>query len=206
MEFDKKIIGKRIKYYRERAGYSQTDFANLLGIKNNALSQYESGDRSIDDNIKFAICAALQIEPNELFAYQPSKKGIKIPVLGRVVAGIPIEAITEILDYEEITENLAATGDFFALVAKGDSMNPTIIDGDVLIIRKQDTVDDGQVGIVLIDGMDATVKRIHITAGGITLIGDNPAVFPPHFYTNDEIDTLPVKIIGKVVEIRRKMI
>ena len=85
-------------------------------------------------------------------------------------------------------------------------MNPTIVDGDVLIIRKQETVDDGQVGIVLIDGMDATVKRIHITAGGITLIGDNPSVYTPHFYTKDEIITLPVKIIGVVAEIRRKMI
>ena len=204
MEFDKKIIGKRIKYYRERAGYSQTDFANLLGIKNNALSQYESGDRSIDDNIKFAICAALQIEPNELFAYQPSKKGVKIPVLGRVVAGIPIEAITEILDYEEITENLAATGDFFALVAKGDSMTGVgIHDGDVVFFREQDMVDNGQIAAVFVDD-EVTLKRVvyYREKNKLILYSENPA-FEPLVYLGEELDH--IHIIGRAIAQLRKL-
>lgn len=201
-------LGQKLKMLREKSGKTQQEIATILCLNRVTYTQYENDKRvpPLESLKKLAEIYNVSIDELSGRPISNHQSGIKIPVLGRVVAGIPIEAITEILDYEEITENLAATGDFFALVAKGDSMNPTIIDGDVLIIRKQDTVDDGQVGIVLIDGMDATVKRIHITAGGITLIGDNPAVFPPHFYTNDEIDTLPVKIIGKVVEIRRKMI
>lgn len=201
--------GDRLKFLRINKKISQQQLADYLGVDRTMVGKYELKNSTPADDVLTKMASYFNVSRSFLLGIDDEgnkKHGIKIPVLGRVVAGIPIEAITEILDYEEITENLAATGDFFALVAKGDSMNPTIIDGDVLIIRKQDTVDDGQVGIVLIDGMDATVKRIHITAGGITLIGDNPAVFPPHFYTNDEIDTLPVKIIGKVVEIRRKMI
>ncbi len=201
--------GDRLKFLRINKKISQQQLADYLGVDRTMVGKYELKNSTPADDVLNKMASYFNVSRSFLLGIDDEgnkKHGIKIPVLGRVVAGIPIEAITEILDYEEITENLAATGDFFALVAKGDSMNPTIIDGDVLIIRKQDTVDDGQVGIVLIDGMDATVKRIHITAGGITLIGDNPAVFPPHFYTNDEIDTLPVKIIGKVVEIRRKMI
>lgn len=201
--------GDRLKFLRINKKISQQQLADYLGVDRTMVGKYELKNSTPADDVLNKMASYFNVSRSFLLGIDEEgnkKHGIKIPVLGRVVAGIPIEAITEILDYEEITENLAATGDFFALVAKGDSMNPTIIDGDVLIIRKQDTVDDGQVGIVLIDGMDATVKRIHITAGGITLIGDNPAVFPPHFYTNDEIDTLPVKIIGKVVEIRRKMI
>ena len=201
--------GERLKFLRTNNKISQQQLADYLGVDRTMVGKYELKNSTPADDVLNKMASYFNVSRSFLLGIDDEgnkKHGVKIPVLGRVVAGIPIEAITEILDYEEITENLAATGDFFALVAKGDSMNPTIIDGDVLIIRKQDTVDDGQVGIVLIDGMDATVKRIHITAGGITLIGDNPAVFPPHFYTNDEIDTLPVKIIGKVVEIRRKMI
>ena len=200
--------GDRLKFLRTNKKISQQQLADYLGVDRTMVGKYELKNSTPADDVLNKMASYFNVSRSFLLGIDDEgnkKHGVKIPVLGRVVAGIPIEAITEILDYEEITENLAATGDFFALVAKGDSMNPTIIDGDVLIIRKQDTVDDGQVGIVLIDGMDATVKRIHITAGGITLIGDNPAVFPPHFYTNDEIDTLPVKIIGKVVEIRRKM-
>ena len=194
-------LGQKLKMLREKSGKTQQEIAAILCLNRVTYTQYENDKRvpPLESLKKLAEIYNVSIDELSGRPISSHQSGIKIPVLGRVVAGIPIEAITEILDYEEITENLAA------MVAKGDSMNPTIIDGDVLIIRKQDTVDDGQVGIVLIDGMDATVKRIHITAGGITLIGDNPAVFPPHFYTNDEIDTLPVKIIGKVVEIRRKL-
>ena len=68
----------------------------------------------------------------------------KIPVLGRVAAGIPINAITEIIDTEEISEELAKTGDFFALKIKGDSMEPRIVDGDVVIVKQQEDAENGR--------------------------------------------------------------
>ena len=133
-------------------------------------------------------------------------KGTRIPVLGRVIAGIPIEAITEILDYEEIPETMAAQGEYFGLVAQGNSMSPTIVEGDVLIIRKQPFVENGKAAIVLVNGCEATVKRVHVTDSAVTLVADNPVAYPPHTYTKEEALCLPIKILGVVVEIRRKMI
>lgn len=130
-------------------------------------------------------------------------RGVRIPVLGRVVAGIPIEAIEEILDYEEISESMARTGDFFALQVKGDSMEPRMYEGDVVIVRKQETAQTGDVAIVLVNGDEATVKKIRIMDSGIMLIPFNTK-YDPWIYTAEDIERLPVKIIGKVVECRQK--
>lgn len=131
-------------------------------------------------------------------------RGVKIPVLGRVVAGIPIEAVTDIIDYEEIPEALAKTGEFFALKVQGDSMSPRICDGDVVIVRKQEEVESGEVAIVMVNGDEATIKEVRFSAFGLTLVGWNVGVYPPHFYPIDEVQNLPVRIIGKVVELRGK--
>jgi repressor LexA len=129
---------------------------------------------------------------------------VKITVLGSVVAGIPVEAIEDILDYEEIDSSLANTGDFFALKIKGASMEPQFFEGDVVIVRKQSYINSGEIGIMLVNGSDATVKKIKKDRNGILLIGNNTEVYSPHYYTNEEIETLPVRCIGKVVELRRK--
>lgn len=120
------------------------------------------------------------------------------------MAGIPLDAIEEIIDYEEIPKSMSATGEFFALQVKGDSMLPTLKDGDVVIVKKQPTVDSGDIAIVLVNGNEATVKEVKESPGGITLIGHNVAVYTPQFYSNEEIKSLPVEVLGKVVEMRRK--
>ncbi len=135
-------------------------------------------------------------------------KGARIPVVGNVAAGIPIEAIEQI-DYddpdswEEITQNLAETGRFFALRIHGDSMSPEIKNGDIVIVRCQDYFDNGDVVIVQINGDEATCKKIRATPEGMTLISINPN-YDPMFFTAKQINELPVKVIGKVVEQRRK--
>lgn len=120
------------------------------------------------------------------------------------MAGIPIEAVEEILDYEEITPELAATGEFFALKIRGHSMEPRMMEGDVVIVRKQEDVESGDVAIVLVNGNEATVKRVKKQEEGITLIATNTSVYEPHFYSNKEIKKLSVQILGKVVELRGK--
>ena len=129
---------------------------------------------------------------------------ILIPVLGRIVAGEPIDAITDIIDYEEITPRMAQKGKHFALVVKGNSMEPTLQEGDVVIVRQQPTVENGEIAIVLVNGNEATVKEVKEAPAGITLIGHNVAVYTPHFYTREQIESLPITILGKVVELRRK--
>lgn len=131
--------------------------------------------------------------------------GIRIPVLGEVPCGIPIEAI-ELIDaeeWEEISEKLARTGTFYGLIAKGDSMSPRIQEGDVLIVRQQSDAESGDVVIAKVDGEEATCKRLLKQDGGIVLQPFNPA-HSPMYFSNDEIMTKPVKIIGKVVENRQK--
>ncbi|WP_418294448.1 LexA family protein [Megasphaera massiliensis] len=134
---------------------------------------------------------------------RPAGRGIRIPVLGRVVAGVPIEAVEEILDYEEITPALAATGDFFALQVRGDSMQPKLEEGDIVIVKQQEDVESGDIAIVLVNGNDATIKQVKKLEGGIMLYGFNPDVYEPHFYSNQQIIDLPVRILGKVIESRR---
>ena len=131
-------------------------------------------------------------------------KGVLIPVLGRVQAGLPIEAIEEIIDYEEIPEEMAQCGEYFGLQVKGESMEPKFSEGDVVIVKKQPDIESGQIGIVIVNGTDATIKRVvKHDEGGISLVALNP-VYPPKFYTNNEIANMPVNIIGRVVELRAK--
>lgn len=130
-------------------------------------------------------------------------KGLKIPVLGSVRAGLPMEAVENILDYEEIGEEMARQGDFFALQIKGDSMEPRIKEGDVVIVRKQPDVENGEIAIVLVNGDEATIKKVQKFTGGINLVPSNPA-YEVKTFTNQQIETLPVKILGKVVELRAK--
>lgn len=132
-------------------------------------------------------------------------KGVRIPILGRVVAGIPLEAITDIEGYEEITPKMASLGEYFALKIKGHSMEPQILDNDVVICKCQSDVESGDIAIILVNGDEATCKQIKKSQEGVTLIGFNPVVYPPHFYSNKEIETLPVNVIGKVVELRRSL-
>jgi repressor LexA len=131
-------------------------------------------------------------------------KGVWIPVMGEIAAGIPLEAITNIIDYEEITKKPSDKSEYFGLKVKGDSMFPYYLTGDVVIVKKQPDVETGQVAIVLVDGENATVKKINKTDKGIMLIPLNTN-YEAVFYSNEEIISLPITIIGVVVELRRKI-
>jgi SOS-response transcriptional repressor LexA len=131
----------------------------------------------------------------------------KIPLLGKVAAGVPIYADDHVEGHEFIDSKYRNDGfEYFALRVSGHSMEPTIQDGDIVVVRQQDTVDSGQIAIVLVDGEDATAKEVRIDKAGITLVGHNISVYTPKFYTNEQIADLPVKIIGLVIEVRHKLI
>lgn len=204
--------GKRLKMLREEKGLTQKDLAEKLSLTPKAISFYELGSREPSGDALIRMAHILGTTTDYLLgnsiikeADQKVSRGVRIPVLGRVVAGIPIEAVEEILDYEEITPELAATGEFFALKIRGHSMDPRMMEGDVVIVRRQDDVESGDVAIVLVNGNEATVKRVKKQEEGITLIATNTSVYEPHFYSNKEIAELPVRILGRVVELRGKM-
>jgi repressor LexA len=135
---------------------------------------------------------------------QSSKSnGIKINVLGRVTDGISIEDIEDIIDTEEIPEELARTGTFFGLRIEGDSMEPDIHSGDIVIVKQQADAESDEIVIALTNGNDGVCKRLKKYENSIALISLNPHYEPMYFSSND-INEKPVKIIGKVVELRRK--
>lgn len=146
---------------------------------------------------------AVRMARDPAFAASVQNRGVRVPVYGNVAAGIPIEAITDIEDYEEISQEMAAKGEYAALCIHGDSMEPKMSDGDVVIVRLQETIESGETAIVMINGGDATCKKIMRTDEGIMLISTNPK-YSPMFYSNKQIEELPVRIWGKVVELRAK--
>lgn len=132
-----------------------------------------------------------------------ANKGVWIPVYGNIAAGIPIEAIEDIIDQEEISADLAAAGEYIALRVKGSSMEPRITEGDVVIIKRQETIENGEIAAVLVNGNDVTLKQVKVEENGLWLIPFNSA-FPHKFYTKKECAELPVRILGKMVELRAK--
>ncbi len=208
----------RLSELRKQKGLKQGDLAASLGVAQSTLSGWENGKFEIDDKNKIKLADFFGVSVDYLLGREvsanspwnengidmaPRKKGIKIPVLGRVVAGVPVEAVQDVIDYEEIDEEMAKTGEFFALQIKGDSMEPRIKSGDVVIVRKQDIVDSGDVAIVMVNGDDATCKKFVKHKNGVSLVSMNPA-YTPMFYTMDEVESLPVRILGRVMELRAK--
>lgn len=166
----------------------------------------EANDYNMDASIKeyLAFEKAQSADAMAEFSGAPtSTGGVWIPVLGRVAAGVPITATEEVLDYEEITLEMANRGKYFALRVQGDSMEPKISNGDVVIVRQQPDVDSGQIAVVMVNGEDATVKRVVKQPNGIMLVANNPS-YQPMFYSNEDIEKLPVRICGRVVELRAK--
>ena len=196
-----------LKKLREREGISQKKLANKLEVAQSTVGMWESGKSNPEYETLRKIAKYFDVNIDYLVngnqIIQTENNTIKIPVIGQISAGVPIEAIENILGYEEMTNEMAATGDFFGLLIKGNSMEPRIKQNDVLIVRKQSDIDSGDVAVVLVNGYDATVKKVMKHKDGISLISFNEA-YAPTFYTYNEVETLPVEIIGKVIELRGK--
>lgn len=200
------MFNERLKTLRIQRKMTQSELAKKIYISQPAYSKYEVGTASPNPETLSKIADALDVSVDYLLGSdsQPARPGyIRIPVLGRVAAGIPIDAIEEVIDWEDISAEAAGDGEYFGLQIKGHSMEPKISDGDVVIVRRQPDVDSGDIAVVLVNGDDATVKRIKKSPQGVTLIPSNPA-YEPMYYTNTEIESLPVQILGRVVELRAK--
>lgn len=216
-----------IKAKRLELGMTMKELAEKVGVSEGTVSRWESGEiENMRRNVIVSLAKALKLTPAVLMGWNdpepssitytlppshgedsvmvPVPGGYRIPVLGKVVAGVPINAVTDISGFEEIPEQMGRAGEFFALEIKGRSMEPTLHEGDVVIVRQQPEVENGEIAIVLINGDEATVKEVKESPEGLTLIGHNVAIYTPHFYNRKEIDSLPIQILGKVVELRRK--
>ena len=212
-------IGKKIRDARKNAGMTQVELAKATNLSRSYIGDIEKDRYNPSVSTLQAIAKATNVPvetllggaapappaPQKSIEASPAPKVTRyvyrIPVVGRVAAGQPILAQEEIIDYEYIDERLHKGGDqYFGLVVKGSSMEPTIHDGDTIIVRVQETVENGQIAVVLVDGEDATVKEVKESEEGLTLIGHNVAVYAPHFYSREEVEKLPIRIIGRVIQ------
>lgn len=205
---NKEIMAKNIQYYMDKYEKTRQDMCDALGVKYTTFTDWVKGNSYPRiDKIElmanyFGISKADLVEehlPDKL----KRAHGVVINVYGRVAAGIPLEMVEDIIDTEEIPEEMAKTGDFFGLQIHGDSMEPRMKEGDVVIVRKQDDAESGDTVIATVNGTDATCKRLKKYADGIALIATNPA-YDPMYFSNEEISSKPVRIIGRVMELRAK--
>ena len=194
------------KQLRLNKNLTQIELSEQLNVAQATISKWEKG-KSIPDTMMLKTLAEFfNVSIEYLLGGKFNKfntKENRIPVLGKIPAGIPIEMIEDVLDYEEINPDMLRGGkEYFALKVKGDSMSPKFLEGDILIVRKQDDCENGDFAIVAVNGYDATFKKVIKKENCIILQPLNPN-FEPVIYDNDQIATLPVHILGVVVEIRR---
>lgn len=208
------LTAKRIQLALSNANIKPQELADRSGIGKASISQYVNGSHAPGNVSAEKMGKILDVNPLWLMGFDvnmkesradksPSSASVSIPVLGRVAAGIPLTASEYVVDTEEIPAAMAATGEYFGLMIKGDSMEPKISNGDVVIVRKQEDADDGDIVIALVNGDDAVCKRLKKYSDGISLISNNPA-YEPMYFNNSEIADKPVQIIGKVKELRAK--
>lgn len=207
------MFSERFKSLRKAAGLTQVQAAAKLNVTQQTIASWENGTRMPSFDIMDCIADLFGVTTDFLLGRKSkeSKKATnstRIPVYGNIAAGIPIEAIVDYDpdnadDWEEISEDLAKNGAHIALRIKGSSMEPRMRTGDVVIIRVQPDVENGDIAAVRVNGDEVTCKKICKSSEGLMLIPLNPD-YETKFYTAEQINALPVCIIGKVVELRAK--
>lgn len=206
-------IGNRIKQRRLQLNMSQANLAEKLGLRNRStITRYEQGEKTFKQSQIRALAEALNTTPSYLMGWDEPPNVVpvdlgqptRIPVYGRIPAGIPIGAIEDIEGYIDIPLEWTKSHEYFALHVKGDSMFPKYQEDDYVVIRVQQDCESGQDCVVYVNGYDATLKRVIKKADCIILQPLNPAYEPRVYYYDEESES--VTIAGVVVEIRRKVL
>lgn len=218
-----KGLGVQLKELREKKGLSLREVNKLTGISYSHLNMIENSKRNVTPALLRNLANVYNVNYIDLYylagymdlvedAYERQKLDefgnpvVSIPLLGTVKAGYDYLAQENWEGTIDIKEELAKTGEFFALRIKGNSMFETLWDGDIVAVKKQDFAKDGDIAVVLINGDEATVKKIRMLDNGIKLIPLNRRINPetqePYYedmyFSKEEIETKPVKIVGIV--------
>lgn len=176
-------IGKRIALLRRERGYNQDELAEMSMLNRVTLARYETGVIEPGAMALARIADALGVTTDEILCrteklppFLPIVKSA-IPVVGEIACGTPITAEQNITEYADVPDGVRAD---FALRCKGDSMEPTFFNNDLVLIRQQPEVQNGQIAAVGING-EATLKRFYKQETGVTCVSDNPAYAPMFF-------------------------
>lgn len=211
----------RIKSLRLQHNLTQNDLAEKIKVNKQTISQYERGVRRPDFDTLNELCDFFNVSSDFLLGKSDvtvrlldmdslsvlsdndriSLGKYRIPVVATVAAGEPIfseESILEWIDYDKDPR-----GEVFGLRIKGDSMIPRISDGDTIVVDKSAAWEDGDIVVVTVNGNDGTCKRIRKYKDGISLISLNPS-YEPIFFTKSQVEELPVRVVGRVMESRSK--
>lgn len=201
-------IGDKIRMLRKRRGLTQTELGEKLGVKTNAVSKWECGRvEDIPMSKVKAMSVLFDVPPSFLIDDEQLPSNAtpldvqsfhRIPILGRIAAGLPLYAEQNIEGYT--LTDLNGGAEYFALRVKGDSMNAARIqEGDVLIVRRQEEVENGEVAIVMVGDDDATVKRFYSTGNTVTLMPQSTN--PKHQAQMYDLRKTKIKVLGKVVKV-----
>lgn len=199
-------MNRLIKKRRKELNITLEEIGDYVGVSKATVQRWETGSISNmrQDRIK-KLSEILELDPTLFIEGEGGESPVfvRIPVLGRVAAGLPITAQEDIVGFEKVPSEWAKESTLFALCLKGDSMEPRMTDGDVIIVRKQEDVESGEIAVVMVGEEEATCKKVVKHSEGIVLVSNNPK-YAPVFFSTAEIDALPVKILGKVIELRAR--
>ena len=201
------MIGNRIKQLRTENNLTQKQLADKLHVGKTTISNYETGYSQPDIETQNILADLFDVSVDYLLGRDNTKSKnkdyITINVYGKVPAGIPIEAIEDIEDTEDLSlKDYNPTKEYMGLVVDGDSMYPKYLKGDTIIIEVTPCFESGEDCVVYVNGYDATLKTVIKNPNGtITLRPINTAYSPKTYGPNDET----IRILGVVKEIRRKI-
>lgn len=195
------MISQNIKKFRKEKGFSQKALGEMLGVGQSTVAMWECGKNSPGYDMLMKLAELFDVSVSCLCGSE--KDTVKVKVLGNVAAGQPIYAVENIIDEEELSAEKARGGEFFALRIRGNSMEPRMLEGDTVIVRRQSSVENGEIAIVLVGEEEATCKKFYRHSDGISLVSINPA-YEPMFYSEAALKDVKIEVLGKVCELRAR--
>lgn len=201
-----KYVGSRIKYFRNKKNITQQELGEYLETTSQTISRYESGTLEANQKVIFKLADYFNVSINDFFPPMEFDNAtlidnsniVKIPVLGSIKAGIPIEAQADIIDYVDIPEEWTKGGKkFYGLKISGNSMYPKYSNNDTVIFEQNDDLSlyNGKDCAVMINGTDATFKKLIVNDNGIILQAYNMD-YQPMIYSKEQVENLPIKVVG----------
>lgn len=201
----------RLKILREEKNLNQIELGKIIGVSGQALGMYENEKRDMSTDTVIKLANYFDVSTDYLLGKSDTRTKtdklgnpvVSIPILGTVKAGYNYLAEENWIGNVDIDKKLADSGEFFALNVKGDSMSPVLIEGDIVVVKKQDDFENGDIVVALINGDEATIKKAKKSDSSILLQPFNNN-YEPLIFTYEEMKSIPVKIIGTVKQLKRE--
>lgn len=195
------MISQNIKNFRKERGISQKILGERLGVGQSTVAMWECGKNSPGYDMLLKLANLFNVSVSALCG--AGEEIVRVNVLGNVAAGQPIYAAENIIGAESLSAEDVRGGEFFALRIKGSSMEPRMYEGDTVIVRRQSSVENGEIAIVLVGDDEATCKKFYRNGDGISLVSINP-VYEPMFYSEAALKDVKIEVLGKVCELRAR--